>query len=145
MGKDYTRRYNNFCKALDNLLYCRTADPNNCFILEGVSQRFNLAFDLSWKVMKDILVKEMGIMDFATGSPKATLKTAYSCGIIKDDIWLSMLNTRNELVHDYNGELVKNNLEVILDAYCDEMLLLKDTISKYCNSDHLSTSDVFQN
>ncbi len=31
--------------------------------------------------MKDILVKEMGILDFAVGSPRETLKQSFTSGI----------------------------------------------------------------
>lgn len=39
------------------------ADPQADFVLEGTVQNYNLTFDLSWKIMKDILVKYMGILD----------------------------------------------------------------------------------
>lgn len=63
-------RYNTFCKSLKNLEKSRHADPNADFVLEGTVLNFNLTFDIAWKVMKDILVKNMGILDFATGSPR---------------------------------------------------------------------------
>ena len=54
-------------------------------VLEATVHRFNLSFDLSWKVMKDILTGYMGILDFATGSPRETLQIAFANGIINDD------------------------------------------------------------
>ena len=60
-------------------------DPNKAFVLEGVVQTFNLTFDISWKVMKDILVKVMEIMDFALGSPRQVLQAAYNNDLISDD------------------------------------------------------------
>ena len=63
-------------------------------MLEGTVQNYNLTFDLSWKVMKDILVKLLGIDDIALGSPRANLQAAFSNGLIDDDVWLQMLKTR---------------------------------------------------
>ena len=42
-------------------------------------------FDISWKVMKDILIKKMGILDFAVDSPRETLQQAFTNKIIDDD------------------------------------------------------------
>ena len=74
MVNKYINRYNTFCKSLKNLGKSRTADPEMDFVLEGTVLNFSLTFDISWKVMKDILVKEMGIIDFAMGSPRETLQ-----------------------------------------------------------------------
>ncbi len=46
---------------------------------------FNLTFDIAWKVMKDILVKQLGILDFAIGSPRDTLQQAFTNRLIDDD------------------------------------------------------------
>ena len=73
MENKYINRYHTFCKTLKNLEKSLTADPKADFVLEGTVLNFNLTFDIAWKVMKDILVKKMGILDFATGSPRETL------------------------------------------------------------------------
>ena len=56
--------------------------------------------------MKDILVKQLGITDFAIGSPREGLQSAFTNGLISDDIWLKMLKTRNLLAHDYDLSLI---------------------------------------
>ena len=96
-------RYNTFCKSLKNLEKSRYADPSADFVLEGTVLNFSLTFDIAWKVMKDILVKNMGILDFATGSPRETLQQAFTNRLIDDDTWMQMLKTRNQLAHDYDG------------------------------------------
>ena len=63
MENKFINRYNTFCRCLENLKKSQKADPEADFVLEGTVQNFNLAFDISWKVMKDILVKNMGITD----------------------------------------------------------------------------------
>ena len=57
--------------------------------------------------MKDILVKNMGITDFAIGSPREVLKAAYANKLIDNDEWLVMLKARKQLAHDYDGEYAK--------------------------------------
>ena len=70
MENKFINRYNTFCKSLSNLAKSKTADPKTDFVLEGTVLNFSLTFDISWKVMKDILIKKMGILDFAVGSPR---------------------------------------------------------------------------
>ena len=43
------------------------------------------------KVMKDILVKKLGVLDFPLGSPRGTLQQAFQNGIIDDDGWMLKL------------------------------------------------------
>lgn len=42
-------------------------------MLSATAQTFNLTFDLAWKVMKDIILADFGLTDFAAGSPRETL------------------------------------------------------------------------
>ena len=84
-------RYHTFCKSLENLKKSLTADPTADFVLEGTVLTYCLTFDISWKVMKDILIKEMGILDFATGSPRETLQQAFTNHLIDDDRWIEMM------------------------------------------------------
>lgn len=110
-------RYNTFCKSLKNLEKSRHADPKADFVLEGTVLNFNLTFDIAWKVMKDILVKNMGILDFATGSPRETLQQAFTNRLIDDDTWMQMLKTRNQLAHDYDGSFAAEMFKSIVDVY----------------------------
>ena len=103
MENKFINRYNTFCKSLQNLEKSKTADPKAAFVLEGTVLNFSLTFDISWKVMKDILIKKLGILDFAIGSPRETLQQAFTNKLIQDDRWLQMLRLRNRLAHDYDG------------------------------------------
>ena len=56
MENKFINRYNTFCKSLANLSKSRTAAPPQAdFVLEGTVLNFSLTFDISWKIMKDIL------------------------------------------------------------------------------------------
>ena len=59
MESKYINRYHTYCKCLENLEKSKNADPNADFVLEGTIMNYNLTFDIAWKVMKDILVKQL--------------------------------------------------------------------------------------
>lgn len=111
------KRYKSLKKSLGNLELSVSADPAADFVLSATAQTFNLTFDLSWKVMKDIIVADFGITDFAVGSPKDTLRTAYSVGLIEEDLWLHMLRVRNTLVRDYDGEVARRYFDDIIQTF----------------------------
>lgn len=105
MEEKFINRYRSFCRSLDNLADAKGKDSSDKFVLSGTVQMFNLSFDLAWKVMKDIITEYHGALDYPTGSPRETLRMAHSVGLIEDDIWMEMLRARNNLAHDYDGEL----------------------------------------
>lgn len=135
-------RYASFCRSLQNLGKSKEKNPKDDMVLEATVQRFNLSFDLSWKVMKDILTEYMGVLDFATGSPRDTLQTAFANGIISDDVWLRMLRTRNRLSHDYDGKIAMAEFQEIVGTFYETFLDFKISIERYfCEPD--DSSDCF--
>ena len=107
MENKFINRYLTFCKSLKNLEKSRYADPSADFVLEGTVLNFNLTFDIAWKVMKDIIIQYYAVVDFPKGSPREVLRKAFEFQLIQDDGWMEMLSTRNELPHDYDGEIAK--------------------------------------
>lgn len=141
MENRYINRYRSFCKSLDILEQSCGADPEAKFVLGATAQAFNLTFDLSWKVMKDILVKYFAIQNFATGSPRETLRTAYGAGLISDDLWLKMLQVRNILAHDYDGEVSLKYFNMIVTDFYQLFRKLDEQIHEYYKNDKLKTVD----
>lgn len=131
MEDRFINRYHTFCKSLKNLEKSRTADPKADFVLEGTVLNFNLTFDIAWKVMKDILIKKLGILDFAIGSPRETLQQAFVNRIIEDDQWIQMLRVRNHLAHDYDGSFAAERFQDIIKIYYPLFEKLKKNIEKY--------------
>ena len=134
MENKFINRYNTFCKSLQNLEKSKTADPKAAFVLEGTVLNFSLTFDISWKVMKDILIKKLGILDFAIGSPRETLQQAFTNKLIQDDRWLQMLRLRNRLAHDYDGSYAAASFSEIIDVYYPLFVQFKETAAKYYHS-----------
>lgn len=119
MDEKFNRRFMSFCNSLDALAEARQRDLSDSFVLSGTSAKFSITFDLSWKVMKDILVQYYAITGFVTGSPKEVLRESYKANLISDDAWMEMLKVRNELVHDYDCEIVKKHCNTIVEKYID--------------------------
>lgn len=131
MEDKYINRYHTFCRSLKNLEKSRTADPGADFVLEGTVLNFALTFDIAWKVMKDILVKKMEILDFATGSPRETLQQAFANRLIDDDRWLQMLRVRNQLAHDYDGKLAAEKFKDVIEVYYPLLETFRDKAEHY--------------
>ncbi len=134
MENKFINRYNTFCKSLQNLEKSKTADPKAAFVLEGTVLNFSLTFDISWKVMKDILIKKLGILDFAISSPRETLQQAFTNKLIQDDRWLQMLRLRNRLAHDYDGSYAAASFSEIIDVYYPLFVQFKEAAAKYYHS-----------
>lgn len=131
MEKKYINRYNSFCSSLESLEQVRDRDVRDAFVISGAVQKFSLTLDISWKVMKDILVNYHKLSDFATGSPRETLRKAFEVGLISDDIWLHMLDDRNNLTHDYDGKLAKTAVITIRDEYLPVFEEFRKTAGEY--------------
>ena len=131
MERKSINRYHSYCRCLDNLADAKGKDMNDKFILSGTVQMFNLSFDLAWKVMKDIITEYHGALEYPTGSPRETLRMANSVGLIEDDTWLEMLRARNNLAHDYDGELAVRYFEKITSTYDDLMEKFRDNAVVY--------------
>ena len=119
MDAKFERRFQSFCKSLDALAEARQRDLTDSFVLSGTSAKFSITFDLSWKVMKDILVQYYAITGFVTGSPREVLRESFQADLISDDAWIDMLKVRNELAHDYDCEIVKTQCNTIVEKYID--------------------------
>ena len=80
-------------------------------VRDSAIKRFELTFDLSWKLIKAFLEENAGIK---CASPKECFRQAYRQGFIDyDDLWLKMTDWRNETVHTYS--------EVFADAFYEKL------------------------
>ena len=121
MDIKFEKRWESFKNSLASLSEAKTRDLSDSFILSGTSAKFCITFDLAWKTMKDILIQCYALTDFLTGSPREVLKAAFKAELISDDAWMEMLRIRNLLVHDYDGQIVKENCSAIIECYIDIM------------------------
>jgi len=120
----WVQRYANFHKACGRLLEVTEADRYiddlSELELEGLVQRFEYTFELSWKVLQDLLLYKG--YEFMLG-PNGTLKMAFEDGLIADhDGWRRMAKSRNTLSHVYDENEV---LPIVRLIYSDYSPLLK--------------------
>ena len=73
MERKFINRFYSYCNCLKDFSEAKYRDITDSFVLSGTVNKFSLTFDLSWKVMKDILVQYYAISDFAAASPRETL------------------------------------------------------------------------
>ena len=69
--------------------------------LSGCTKRYELLFDQAWKAVDEVLVKYYKITSYVKGSPHFVLKKAYEVGLIESEVWLDMLDDRNDGTHVY--------------------------------------------
>ena len=71
----------------------------------------------------DIDIAVSGVKDFGSLEEEMDEKFTkrFQAGMISDDVWMEMLKIRNQLVHDYDGEIVKSYCHTIVDTYIDKM------------------------
>lgn len=108
------KKFENFCNALHNLkdIY-EYEEPYGNVVLTGMVGLFEVCFEQAWKAMKEIL-ESNGFSEGKTGSPKQILKTAYQAGLISDEeLWLSALTSRNNVVHAYNKAIA---MDIVRDT-----------------------------
>ena len=130
MDEKFNRRFLSFCNSLDALAEARQRDLTDSFVLSGTSAKFSITFDLSWKVMKDILVQYYAITGFVAGSPREVLRESYKANLISDEAWMNMLKVRNELAHDYDCEIVTEHCNTIVQKYIDLFYEFENTVKQ---------------
>lgn len=125
------KKFDNFVSHIDVLAKAKDEDLENEFIISGIIDKFSIQFELGWKVLKELLKYEgRGVAN--TGSPREILKVSYAVyDFIEEDIWLSMLKSRNDMTHIYDGEAAKQLVNTILNSYIPAFLKMKDGILGY--------------
>lgn len=125
------KKFDNYCSNLDVLCTAQEQDLTNPFILSGIVDVFSLQFELGWKTLKELLQYE-GRREASTGSPREIIKTAYAVyEFIDEEVWLSMLKSRNVLSHIYDKSQAKEVVEMILEQYIPAFCALKDSLTDY--------------
>jgi len=103
----WKQRFRNFEQAFSQLQEAINKPDLNELERNGLIQRFEFTIELAWKVMKDFL-EEKGFL--FKPSPKDTFRQAQEAKYIDyAQALIDALNIRNELSHDYDGELFKSS------------------------------------
>lgn len=83
-------------------------------------QRFELAFELAWKTLKDYLEEDGLVISPLT--PRQVIKEAFAAKVIADgQVWINMLDNRNLLSHTYDCSVFEQAAEAIATHYLPAM------------------------
>ena len=105
-------------------------EPYDNVVLTGLVGLYEITFEQSWKMMKEIL-KIHGFAEGATSSPKMILRTAYKAGMIKDEeLWLSALQERNNVTHSYNRKIAMGIITQVKQKFYKMFCELKEEIDR---------------
>lgn len=131
-------------KKIDNFSNClnvlKDADfelaNENEIYRTGVIGQFNLTFELAWKALQAVL-REHGVQDADTGSPKEILQLGYKFGFIDDSAaWISMLKKRNAVTHIYDEDQIDDLLLLIQNSFIPMFFKLKNVLNKKTTFDN---------
>jgi nucleotidyltransferase substrate binding protein (TIGR01987 family) len=88
---------------------------------QGIIQIFEFTFELAWKTIKEYLESQSVLARF----PREVIKEAVQADILENgDLWLEMLEKRNELAHTYDEKTAKTSYLLIKGSYFQEIQTL---------------------
>jgi len=114
----WKQRFDNFDRAF---VLLREALENGLAALsqlekEGTIQRFEVAFELAWKTMKDYLEEDGLVVNPAT--PRNVIKEAFAAKLLDDgQVWIDMMLHRNLLSHTYDIKVFEEVLQAVARRY----------------------------
>lgn len=124
------KKYENYASALRTLEQAPRQDLDNEFVQSGIVDKFELQFELGWKLLKTLLTYE-GDPVSASGSPRDVLKTAIKYYDFMDEqLWLRMLRDRNDSAHVYDGERMLQLVTTIISDYIPEFQRVQDGLAR---------------
>ncbi len=87
---------------------------------EGCVQRFEYAFELGWKTMKDFLAAEGVSLPVIT--PATVIRAAFEARLIQDgQVWMEALDARNKMSHTYDFSKFERVIADIAQRYLAAM------------------------
>lgn len=119
-------KLNDYKRATARLNEATKIQIDDDIVYDGVIQRFEFTFELSWKLMK-MFLEYTGITEIK--SPRATIREAFAYGLIEDgEQWIDMMVDRNKTSDLYDEEeakliykKVKSNYNHLLYNLCDKL------------------------
>jgi nucleotidyltransferase substrate binding protein (TIGR01987 family) len=126
----WKQRFQNFDRAC--ALLERTVARENLSEAErgGLIQFFEMAFELSWKLLKDYLSAE----GFTVQSPRDAFKQAFQSRLIQNGgEWLLALEDRNLTAHTYDEETALRVERKIREDYFPLLQSLRTAFRSRCD------------
>ena len=113
MRERVERTFLDFEKSFNNLKSAVKKAVDDLDI-DGTIKRFELCYELSWKIIK-LYLEDLGII---CKNPRDCFKQAKINNLIEDEVvWMEMIDTRNQLVHEYSSDFSREIFEKIKNDY----------------------------
>ena len=110
----WKQRYQQFSRAFSLLRDAMAVDSPPVLERAGIIQFFEMAFELSWKLLKDYLEAE----GYNVRSPREAIKQAFQIGLIENGHeWMAALSDRNLTTYTYNEATAQVVEKKIRDSY----------------------------
>lgn len=126
----WRQRFDNFQRALQVLqrgVELARQRPLSELEQQGLIQGFEFTHELAWNLLKDYL-QHQGITGII-GSRDAT-RLAFQNGLILEgEVWMAMINARNQSSHTYNLEQAHAIALEVVDRYAPLFSALRDRFS----------------
>jgi len=109
-------RFNNFEKALAQLDQACAKEQYSDLERAGLIKTFEFAFELSWKVLKDLLFHE----GYNAKTPRSVIRKSFEADYIDEEdceILLNALDRRNLLSHIYRRQMALEAETLIKEQY----------------------------
>ena len=102
--RELKQKSKDFESALQRLEEGLQVPGKDSLAIDGIIQRFEFTFEISWKLMKAFMEEE-GIMGVCL-SPKTTVRQAFKRELIIDGQgWIDMIMDRNRTSHIYDENM----------------------------------------
>ncbi len=96
---------------------------------QGLIQAFEYTHELAWKTLKDFIEERGNSQIF--GSKDAT-REAFALGLVNDgEVWMSMVNSRNQTSHTYDESTAQQIVTLILNGYYPQFKLLQEKLQSF--------------
>jgi nucleotidyltransferase substrate binding protein (TIGR01987 family) len=119
----WQQRYKQYCNAFKLLEQAIAIQQPSIVERAGIIQFFEMAFELSWKLLKDYQQAE----GLEVNSPRSAIKQAFQNGLVEDGHgWIQALEDRNLTTHTYNEATAQLVEQKIRQDYFPLLIQLRD-------------------
>ncbi len=129
----WKQRLENFGNALSQLEVACSKEQYSDLERAGLVQMFEFSFELSWKVLKDLLFYE----GHDAKSPREVIRKSFEMEYVSEDdteIFLDALGKRNLLSHTYNEKTALEAEHLINDQYYPLLRRIYNTLDRKLRS-----------
>jgi nucleotidyltransferase substrate binding protein (TIGR01987 family) len=123
----WRQRFDNFKSAFRQLEAACALDEYSELEFSGLIKSFEIAFEMAWKTLKDLLMYE----GFDVNSPRTTIQQAFDSALINDlSPWIEALESRNVLSHNYDKNIAAGAEFLIKGTFLPMLRRVMETLKR---------------